>query len=305
MRSDGQLSILGILMVACLYLAGDAWWVDVAASFQLHLGIAVLLAVPVALVRSHRSVAVVNLLLAVALLLPCHQERAPEASGVSDLRIALHNVHTSNRNFEAVLSDLEASAPDVMAILEVDDGWEDAIRRRFPNRHILVSPRTDNFGIALVSRQPLSGEGLWETPPLGVPSIDVRLDTPSGPIRLLVTHPIPPLSEQWWAIRNEHLEAVIARSRAAAVPVVVAGDLNLSPTSPAWFRIVGDSSLRRTGLPLGTWPSWLGLFGLTIDHVLIGPGLAVTDSSMLPGAGSDHRGLLVDLRHAAIITETP
>ena len=292
-------------MVAGLYLADDAWWIDVAASFQLHLGLALLIGALVALARAHRSVAVVNLLLAVVLLLPCHQERAPEASGVADLRIALHNVHTSNRNFEAVLADLEASAPDVMAILEVDDGWEEAIRHRFPNRYILVSPRSDNFGIALVSRQPFSGEGLWKTPPIDVPSIDVLLETPSGPIQLLITHSVPPLSEQWWAHRNEHLEAVIARASTSEVPVVVAGDFNLSPTSPTWGRIVGASSLRRTGLPLGTWPSWLGLLGLPIDHILIGPGLAVIDSSMLPGAGSDHRGLLLDLRHTAIIIESP
>ncbi|MFT5685599.1 MAG: endonuclease/exonuclease/phosphatase (EEP) superfamily protein YafD [Myxococcota bacterium] len=301
--SEGQLAILGILMAAGLHLAGDAWWVDVLSSFRAHLGIAVLVGMVVAMVRKRWSVAVVDLLLAGFLLAPLSFPRTPTVSGIPDLRIAVHNVHTANRDFESVLADLEASAPDVMAIIEVDDGWEDAIRRRFPNRHILAAPRSDNFGIALVSRRAFTGEGLWETPPIGASSIDVVFNTPNGPIRLIVTHPVPPLSKDWWRARNTQLEAVIARAASSEIPVVVAGDLNLSPTSPAWSRIIGGSPLRRAGLPLGTWPSWLGLVGLPIDHVLTSPGLAEVGVTMLPGAGSDHRGLLVDLRRTAIIID--
>jgi endonuclease/exonuclease/phosphatase (EEP) superfamily protein YafD len=299
--SEGQLALLALLMTACLQLAGAAWWVDVLSSFRAHLGIAVLLGMILALVRRRPSVAVVDLLLAGFLLAPLSLPRTPRASGIADLRIAVHNVHTANQAYEAALADLEDRAPDVMALLEVDAGWDAAIRHRFPNRHILSSPRSDNFGIALVSREPFGGEGLWEAPPVGAPSIDVTLDTPRGPIRLIVTHPVPPLSEEWWGARNTQLQAVLARAASSEVPVVIAGDLNLAPASPAWSRIIGGTPLRRAGLPLGTWPSWLGLLGLPIDHVLTGPGLAVVESSILPGAGSDHRGLLVGLRHAAVV----
>ena len=299
--SEGQVALLGIMMTACLLLFGEAWWVDVLASFRAHLGLAMVLGMALALVRGHRLVAGVSLLLAGVLLAPLTLNRTPTVDGIADLRLAVHNVHTANRDFESVLADLEAGSPDVMAILEVDAAWEAAIRHRFPNRHILAQSRSDNFGIAVVSRQPLRGDGIFVPPPIDAPSLDVIVATPSGDIRLLITHPVPPISEDWWLARNIQIESVLGRAAASKVPVVVAGDLNLTPTSPAWARLVGSTPLRRAGLPLGTWPSWIGLLGLPIDHVLTGPGLSVVESSMLPGAGSDHRGLLVGLRHTATV----
>lgn len=299
--SEGQLALLGIMLTACLMLADAQWWVDVLASFRAHMGLAMVLGMVLALVRKRWLVAAANLLLAGFLLAPLTLNRTPTLAGIADLRLAVHNVHTANRDFEAVLADLEESAPDVMAILEVDAAWEAAIRHRFPNRHILANSRSDNFGIAVVSRQPLRGDGVWTPPPIGAPSLDVIVGTPSGDIRLIITHPVPPISKDWWLARNIQLESVLSRAAASKLPVVVAGDLNLTPTSPAWSRLIGSTPLRRAGLPLGTWPSWIGLLGLPIDHVLTGPGLSVVESSMLPGAGSDHRGLIVGLRHTAIV----
>ena len=303
--SEGQLAILGVLMTVCLHFAGAAWWVDVLSSLRAHLGIAILLGMLLAVSRRHWSVVAVDLLLAGFLLAPLTLSQTPGTAETADLRIALHNVHTANRDFATALANLEEADPDVMAILEVDEGWENAILQHFPDHRVIASPRRDNFGIALVSRIPIRGEGLWGAPPLDAPSIDVILATPRGPVRLLVTHPMPPLSEDWWHARNTQLEAVLARAASSEIPVVIAGDFNLTPTSPSWSRLVGNSLMRRAGLPLGTWPVWLGPVGLPIDHVLTGPGLSVAESSILPGAGSDHRGLLIGLRMTMTISENP
>ena len=296
--SEGQLSILGIAMACAMLFADAAWWTDVLASFRGHLGLAVLLGSVLALARKSWSVAVVDVLVAGFLLMPLSMEQTPKASGVTDLRLAIHNVHTANRDFAPALESMESTAPDVMAFFEVDEGWEQAIRHRFPSREIIASPRSDNFGIALVSRVPIAGM-VFETPPIGVPSIDATVTTSGGPIRLILTHPVPPLSEEWWEARNTQLAAILRRVRDSEIPVVIAGDFNLTPTSPAWSQIVGSSGMRRAGWPVGTWPSWLGPVGLPSDPILTSPGLSRGAFAALPGSGSDHRGLVVGLRRSS------
>ena len=303
--SEGQLAVLGALMTAALLLSSNAWWSDVLASFRAHLGLAVLLGAALAAARRKWPVLVANLALFAFLIMPLSMGRTPRTSGIPDLVLAVHNVHSRNTSHAAVLTALEDNGPDVMAFLEVDENWAEAIRRRFPNRELILHPRSDNFGIALVSRVPMTGEGIWYPEPLESPSIDVTLSTPNGPVRLLVTHPVPPLSEAWWEARNTQLQHVLDRAAGAEVPVVVAGDFNLSPTSPTWGRTVGRSRLRRAGMPIGTWPSWLGFLGLPIDHVLTSPGLGVVYARTLPGSGSDHRGQVVGLRHIATVRENP
>jgi endonuclease/exonuclease/phosphatase (EEP) superfamily protein YafD len=77
--------------------------------------------------------------------------------------------------------------------------------------------------------------------------------------------------------------------------LVLAGDLNLTPWSPRFARLLTETGLDDSGLRRGLAPTWLWPFGLAIDHVLVGAGLVALDNHLGPELGSDHRPVIVDL----------
>ncbi|HUG19157.1 MAG TPA: endonuclease/exonuclease/phosphatase family protein, partial [Planctomycetaceae bacterium] len=79
-------------------------------------------------------------------------------------------------------------------------------------------------------------------------------------------------------------------------PVIVAGDLNVSPWSPYFSKLTASGRLRdlRKGRGLiNTWPAHNFCTRTPIDHVLPSSEVAVHSLETLPEAcGSDHFGLL-------------
>jgi endonuclease/exonuclease/phosphatase (EEP) superfamily protein YafD len=97
--------------------------------------------------------------------------------------------------------------------------------------------------------------------------------------------------------------------------VVVLGDLNITESTPRFGELLEAGHLADTRAgrgPMGTWRVivprvyWdLRPLRLPIDHVLIGPGLAVLDRRLGPDTGSDHLPVVADLawRDRAPVTE--
>jgi endonuclease/exonuclease/phosphatase (EEP) superfamily protein YafD len=79
---------------------------------------------------------------------------------------------------------------------------------------------------------------------------------------------------------------------------VLLGDLNCTPWSPAFDRLLAAARLRDSGRGRGLHPTWFSavpFVGLPIDHVLVGPGVGVRGRHVGPDIGSDHRPVIADL----------
>ncbi len=90
-------------------------------------------------------------------------------------------------------------------------------------------------------------------------------------------------------------------AREQAVPVCVAGDLNITPWAPAFARMRDagfvDSRTRGYGNQ-ASWPSWLGPLGIPIDHALSFGKCEIVNRRLGPMVwGSDHRPILFDVRY--------
>lgn len=301
LASDVVLSGCCAALALLLCLPTTNWVLDVLGSFRVQAGVAALLLgvarmsirrwLPAALWAAGGVLCLANVLLAPRATL--------DPTAARDLRIMVQNVHTSNRAFSMVTTTVREVAPDVLAVLETDELWTGALRQQLRGTlpHAEVKPRSDNFGIALFSAQPMDVT-LLETPPLGLPSMEAVLPAGGGLVRIIATHPIPPLSARHVQIRNAHIANILAHAAEGSIPTVLVGDLNLAPTSPAWRRLTAGSPLRRAQrgpLPAGTWPAILGVAGISIDHAMIGEGLVVSGMGVLPSVGSDHRGVYVDV----------
>jgi len=182
--------------------------------------------------------------------------------------------------------------PDVVAVLEVDADWAtalDGLADVFPHR--VIRPRTDNFGIALLSRWPLDDVEVVAFTDTGFPSIVATVRRPAGDFRFIATHPYPPFNARSTDQLVTHLGGVAAAAVASSLPCLVAGDFNATPWSRPFRRLVATSGLVDSALGRGvqaTWHAHLPAPRIPIDHVLVPPEATVLRREVGPDIGSDH-----------------
>jgi endonuclease/exonuclease/phosphatase (EEP) superfamily protein YafD len=73
------------------------------------------------------------------------------------LRLLLSNVHTANLRSAPLLALIQREQPDLVILEEVNDRWMadlDVLRKDYPYSKWI--PRSDNFGIAVLSRRELA-----------------------------------------------------------------------------------------------------------------------------------------------------
>lgn len=222
---------------------------------------------------------------------------APRPDAVSIVSI---NVLTSNADKPAVLAYLRSRDPDIIVALEVDAAWAAALAGladRWP--HAVVQPRDDNFGIALLAKQPPREQRVREFGDAGVPSIVATFTDPAADYTVIATHPVPPKGAAYARDRDAQLRAIAEFVAASPLPCVVAGDLNATPWSAAFRDLVARSGLRDTALGRGvqaTWNARAWAPRIPIDHVLAPPGTAILRRAVGPDVGSDHFPVEAELR---------
>lgn len=296
MRLVAPLCAQGLLLPALLSLlpaetSGTAvWLLDLAAHWQWVFVPALAISTALATLADHRFALLLPLLalpwLTASALLPAASAAAPSFA------IASANVHMDNQDTGPLARWLTKERPDVVVVLEVTSLYAQGLQTfdAYPHRHIAAQ---DNpFGIALLSRHPLSDARTVQDAD-GIPHIDARLTWQGRQIRVLAVHPMPPISVAFAASRDRQLAAWA--TSAGLQPTLLAGDLNATPWSSA-FNHLDTLGLRRvTGLA-PTWPTALfGLSGIPIDQVLASQHWRRVDSSRGPDLGSDHAPVLARL----------
>lgn len=301
----GLSAVIGSVAAAATFggLAGRYWWLlDLASHFRAqYLIVLALVVVTLCAARAYRLailfavVALVNL----ALIAPLYAGATHSPAGRDgSLRAMLINVHTANRDHAAVIDSIDLHDPDIVVAEEVNRRWMQAFQTlgtRYP--HVLSKPRDDNFGIALFSKHPFTGARLIDVGSIGLPSILVRFEVQGRRFYLLGTHAVPPVSSEYSRMRNEHLAAIPGIVTALDAPVLLLGDLNASPWSFHFRRLLRDSGLRDGSRGRGiqpTWPTHMLPLLIPIDHCLHSPGIDVVGKKIGAHIGSDHYPVIVD-----------
>ena len=218
---------------------------------------------------------------------------APPAADARVIRVVALNVAAENRDRTRVIGFLRATRPDVLVVTELNDFWMralDAVAGDFPIRRL--EPRESHYGIALMSRLPLT---ILDDKPAGAHAVVARLPQPR--LTIVGTHAFPPLTPQLLVRRNQEFAALAAFVRRQREPVVLVGDLNSSSWSPAFRDLLRDTGLRDTRLGRGlqsTWPAWLPMVQIPIDHALVSPGVRVHRRFVGERVGSDHLPIVLD-----------
>lgn len=303
---DGWLRalLIAVFVGGLLPFGAPFWWrFDLLTHFRLQFVVAAL--VGLALSKRHWRRAVFWLAaLVVGLnawpLLPYVPAvptfRQPESG--SSLDVLNVNLYWRNRNTGDIVSLLSTSdPPDFVSIIELTprvDAATQALESDYPYRFAV--PARGAFGIGILSRYPLVDPKVL--PLLGRPAIDSRVALPFGTLRFIAVHLNPPLDGEAAARRNRQLDALASLVAEIDEPLLVCGDFNLSPYSPFFTRFIDQSSLRDTRLRRGfdySWPSFMPLAGIPIDHCLVRGPIRAESVERLERTGSDHYPVRVNL----------
>jgi endonuclease/exonuclease/phosphatase (EEP) superfamily protein YafD len=305
-RRFGRIVFAGTLAAGAASLAGfsgRAWWpFELASHFRVQYFWSLTAAVlAFAVLRRRRdcliaaAFAVLNFAVVLPFYLP-ESQRAEPGGAVHSVRALALNLYAGNNRYDVVCALVRDVRPDVVALSEFTDAWNDGLTElhaEFPYRH-LVS-RHGNFGMALLSRIPIRAS---RTDYLsnGDPAIVAEM-AGDVPWTVVVAHPFPPVGRQAMAARNLELQRLAEIVRAEPKPVVVLGDLNITPWSPYFHDLLDGTGLHDSRRGFGVQPSWPAgnpLLRIPIDHCLATSDIAILRQEIGPNVGSDHFPLIVE-----------
>ena len=298
---SAAMMLVGVGTVAGFF--GRFWWpLGLASELRLvwlEAGVAAVVVYGLGRRKMQCGLAVLVVLANGAVIGPCCFDPRDADLGGPGLRLMVANVHTQNRAFDRLLALVRSEQPDLVVLEEVNQDWIHALAPlRQEYRYHVEQPRDDNFGIALYSRRPLKRREIVYLGDAEVPSVVATVELGGQPIQVLATHPLPPIGDMYWRLRNRQLRRAAEFARGLPGAVVVLGDLNTTPWSYYFRRFLADSDLRdsRRGFGLQiSWPSWCPWLGIPIDHCLVSESIAVRQRHVGQDIGSDHYPIVVDI----------
>jgi endonuclease/exonuclease/phosphatase (EEP) superfamily protein YafD len=304
------LAALVCLATAGSFLGSWSWQLDLLTHFRPQLAVMGLTAVAVALLASSRAGLVLSLsatLVNVAPMAPYlfGGVRAAESHGVDDrirLRVLTFNMHGRSADQDAFRQMIEQEDPDLILLAEAPHdtgyllrGWD----TRYPHR--IMSDQGLPLDVVMITRWKPT---IWSVDRSAAQFRSVLTANLCHPSRsshcftLVGLHAAQPLGED---VRRQRTQIDIATrwvKAASTGAVVLMGDLNLTPWSPAFRSLIDGAQLYDTARIrklTATWSSRSPLFGLPIDHILINRGFKVLGSRVGEDLGSDHFPIIADL----------
>lgn len=300
-----------VLMAAVGTIAGFFgrffWLFDLASSFRIQYFVCLSLAAfPFLWGRKYKAAVITGIfaLLNLFLLAPFYLQVSPSrVSSAKTFRAVQANVHGANQQYERFIQFVNEINPDFIAVEEYTFSWDKALKKLRKNYPFVVShPQGDNFGIAFFSRIPFKSAEIKNIGPIALPSTVARFDINGQRLAIIGTHPVPPNGAQYVNFRNKQIESIGRFVKGVQGNVVVLGDLNVTPWTPALQDLLRDASLRDAREGYGVAPTWpvdgLLFIRFPIDYCLVSHDISVRNFKRGADFGSDHFPLIIDFSFA-------
>jgi endonuclease/exonuclease/phosphatase (EEP) superfamily protein YafD len=301
----GQIGVVLAGVATLLGFAGSLWWFfDLFSHFRpQYVAGGLVLALALAGARQARWAAAALLVAAVNTvpIVPLYlaPDEAAHPAPARSLRLMSFNVFGFNHQHERVLDYIRRERPDVLVLLEITPDWVPMVRElaaQYPYQWINAGD--DATGIAMMSRERPSAAATVELARRGAPSYVLTFEREGTALSVLGTHLSWPLGPRASATRNRQLEDMARLAHASPHPLVVMGDLNITPFSSRFAKTLRDGGLQRcvpgAGL-MPTWPARVVPLYLAIDHCLASAGVQAWNFRTGEYLASDHYPILVEV----------
>ena len=220
------------------------------------------------------------------------------ATPAQNLRILHSNVLTGNQRYADVISLVKKEQPDIAVFVEVSTSWAkelSVLSEIFP--YSSQQQESEEYGSAIYSKLPLANT-LVKSFSSQRKSLLADVQFQGKVISMLLVHPPVPIKPQSFIDRNQQLAGIGEYAAQVKNPLIVVGDFNTTMWSPFYKSMVKTAGLRnaRSGFGiLPTWPTFMPLVYIPIDHVLVSKEIGVLKIHTGRNVGSDHLPLITDL----------
>ncbi len=297
-RAFGTLLTGGACLAAWLSLAGAfVPALDAFASFLPLFGVATVFGLLLARRLGWTLVVALLGLAPVALrVMPELTREIPVAKkGAPQVRLITHNVWTLNADPADTAQEIIDAKPDVAMLQEVDGSFRPmlaALNQHFP----YATKCPPGCDLAIVSRWPIADSDYFlkdaKGRKFGPAMLWARVVGPGERPFTVVTLHYPRPTSRDQAVRRRDVAQALARIERG--PLIVAGDMNLTPWAAAMRE--QDRALAPLTRMTRALPSWPRAFPvLPIDQLYAGPDWGLVSARRLPATGSDHVPVLVTL----------
>jgi vancomycin resistance protein VanJ len=254
-------------------------------------GLAVL-ALIAALARWRRlAVVAISLVVFVAVVVAAPRLPRTAPPPVEPFQLVSANTYDGNLEPAAAVRRLVAERPDVLVAVETSRPL-----LRDLELSLAGAPHARRPGLNLFSRWPLGEAASVPTIPPNA-AMRVEVERPGSPFVVYAVHLANPLHDVSFDEHASTVRRLLRAARGETLPVVVAGDFNMTDRSTSYrlldgaMRDVMRSSFADSTYKRGLW----ALFQLRIDHVFVPFGWCGADAFTFGLPGSDHEGLSVEL----------
>jgi endonuclease/exonuclease/phosphatase (EEP) superfamily protein YafD len=304
--------VIGLILTlsALVAMLGSAaaprfWLADLAVHFRLQYAALALAGCLTLAATGHvRWAALAFLIAAVQVLIcaPLLNSRAPAApaTALADsvaLRVVAVNVWYRNHQFQRVIDFIARERPDVALLAEVTAEWEQALAPLIESyAHRYATRGRRGTGLLLLSRWQMQAEVLPGFSDVE-PAVAATLRINDRSVQLLSVHTSWPLGPRCSMLRDRQLALIDEFARRQTQPLIVLGDLNVSPFSPHFQALLAGGKLNSAAQGFGwqpTWPTFLPPAGIQIDHALTSAGVFITGFRRGSAVGSDHLPIVID-----------
>jgi endonuclease/exonuclease/phosphatase (EEP) superfamily protein YafD len=219
---------------------------------------------------------------------------ASPSPGERPLRLLVCNVLQTNTRYHRMASLVHHRDPDIILLLETDEGWRSGLKDALKNWQYRVEiPLANTYGLLLYSRLPIESHEVRYLIDREVPSIVADIRYRGRPIRLFGLHPTPPVPQENSESTERDAEVLMVGREAERCPhpVIVCGDLNdvaWSHTTRLFLRTSGLLDPRRGRGMFNTFHADYPFLRWPLDHLFVSPHFRLVDMRVERGVGSDH-----------------
>jgi endonuclease/exonuclease/phosphatase (EEP) superfamily protein YafD len=200
-----------------------------------------------------------------------------------------------NRSKEAIIDEIKLQNTDLICISEFTQSLLLTLKTALPvYPYVIAEPKYG--GVALFSRLPMRDASIKYCADAERSRIVACVSKNEVSIREFCVHPRIPIRTQ--ALRDKELQIIASEIQSSKEPVILIGDLNLTPFSYHFNRLLVDGNLIDSERGFGIQPTWSAFMPLTlmpIDHCLTSANFSTTNRKLGHHIGSDHMPLVVDL----------
>lgn len=294
-------TVTGCLATVASFFGRFGWPLELSSHFRWHYFLSLTaMALVFGLGRQYKQalVAITFALVNLIPVAPFYWATVPPVETGQTYRALMLNVLYLNDTYQEVQALVHKTEPDFVVLVEVSQEWRQALQSLhadYPYSHYTAI--AGQHGTVLYSRIPFTAADTQVIEDEERPSVVVNLNLDGPRLTVIGTHPSSPLRPTHTAARNRQMNGLAHFISKQSGPIMVLGDLNITPWSPVFQDFLQTTGLRSGRKGFGIQPSWpasLSVLGIPIDHALVSPQVIVHNFETGPYVGSDHYPIIVD-----------